>query len=62
MRITSMMSWFVIFVLLAANGVNAATVANLQQEGDAIYDMAQAMPSLVTKSGTNSRKHDNPII
>ena len=56
MRITSMMLSSVILVLLAANGVSAATVASLQREGDAIYDMSQAMPSLVVTSGTISRK------
>ena len=56
MVITSMMSWLACLVLLAANGVSAATVASLQREGDAIYDMSQAMPSLVTTSGTISRK------
>ena len=56
MRITSMMLSSVILVLLAANGVSAATVASLQREGDAIYDMSQAMPSLVTRHGTSSHK------
>ena len=56
MRITSMMLSSVILVLLAANGVSAATVASLQSEGDAIYDMSQAMPSLVTRYGTSSHK------
>ena len=49
------MSWIVIFVLIAANGVSAATLASLQSEGDAIYDMSQAMPSLVTAAGTKMR-------
>ena len=56
------MSWRVVLVLLAANGVSAATVASLQKEGDAIYDMSQAMPSLVTGSGTKSGKHNDLII
>ena len=56
MRITSMMLSSVILVILAANGVSAATVASLQREGDAIYDMSQAMPSLVTRRGTSSHK------
>ena len=56
MGITSMMSLFVIFALLAANSVSAATVLSLQIEGDAIYDMSQAIPSLVTKYGTSSHK------
>ena len=51
-----MMSWLVCLAVLAANGVSAATVASLQREGDAIYDMSQAMPSLVVTSGTISRK------
>ena len=51
-----MMSWLVCLVLLAANGVSGATVASLQREGDAIYDMSQAMPSLVTRHGTSSHK------
>ena len=51
-----MMSWFLCLVLLAANGVSSATIASLQKEGDAIYDMIQAMPSLATVSGTKSRK------
>ena len=51
--ITSMISWFVVFVFIAANGVSAATLASLQSEGDAIYDMSQAMPALVTAAGKN---------
>ena len=57
MRITFMMLSSVILVLLAANGVSAATVASLQREGDAIYDMSQAVPSLVTRLGTRWHEH-----
>ena len=51
-----MMSSFVILALLAANSVSAATVSSLQKEGDAIYAMSQAIPSLVTKYGTSMHK------
>ena len=44
-----MMSWFVIFVLIAADDVSAAaTSASLQSDGETIYDISQTMSSLVT--------------
>ena len=43
-----MMSWFVIFVLIAADDVSAATSESLQSDGETIYDISQTMASLVT--------------
>ena len=38
-------------VYVATTWVRAATLGTLQSEGDAIYDMSQAMPSLLTLAG-----------
>ena len=50
-NIASMLLGLLLSVFIDSNRVIAATLATLQSEGDAIYDMSQAIPSLVTKDG-----------
>ena len=53
--IASMLLGLLLSIFIASNRVIAATLATLQSEGDAIYDLSQAMPSLVTLDGERSR-------
>ena len=52
---TSMLQWFAIFAFITSNVISATTLATLQKEGDAIYDMTRAMPSLVLTESKWSR-------
>ena len=54
-NIASMLLGLLLSVFIDSNRVIAATLATLQSEGDAIYDLSQAMPSLVTLDGERSR-------
>ena len=53
--IASILLGLLLSFFIASNRVIAATLAALQSEGDAIYDLSQAMPSLVTIDGERSR-------
>ena len=53
--IASMLLGLLLSVFIGSNRVIAATLATLQSEGSAIYDLSQALPSLVTRDGEMSR-------
>lgn len=52
-----MLSWLLPLLFISKDGANATTLDILQREGNAIYDMSQAMTSLVTQEGMRSRKY-----
>ena len=59
--IASILLGLLLSVFIGSNRVIAATLATLQGEGDAIYDLSQAMPSLVTLDGERSRMSGDSI-
>ena len=50
-----MLSCLVVFLLIASKEGGAATLETLQSEGDAIYDIGRAIPSLTRVEGTSVR-------
>lgn len=50
-----MLSFLVVSVFISSNRVIAATLATLQSEGDAVYDLSQSKTSLVTVEGAKLR-------
>ena len=53
--IASMLLGLLLSVFIGSNRVIAATLTTLQSEGSAIYDLSQAITSLVTLDGETSR-------
>ena len=60
--IASMLLGLLLSVFIDSNRVIATTLATLQSEGDAIYDMSQAIPSLVTVDGESLLKSVDSMI
>ena len=60
--IASMLLGLLLSVFIDSNRVIATTLTTLQSEGDAIYDMSQAIPSLVTVDGESLLKSVDSMI